>query len=319
MPPKKQSGQAPFVFSHREELRDLPQAALALEKGLHGGFAVDKRSGYGQIYYGMAGCGLLRVSADLTMQEIIDLPENLKPVNFHSTKLGEFDGKTRLFLPANNEAMVVVMSLEGEVDFVLPKPEFDEYMKEGTPYKPTDTLVQGNQLFIADGYGANYITSVDLATRQWRGIFGGKTENSEEHGKFGTAHGINRSPVANQIVIADRPYSRFELTTEDGGFTASYLLPSGSRPCGIDYQQRDNRWYAVVGSLDDPQKGRPAPIYILDATTYEVISTIRPKEELGIELADHIHNVVWHEHNGQLFLVCQSWNPGFYFVLELTS
>jgi hypothetical protein len=53
--------------------------------------------------------------------------------------------------------------------------------------------------------------------------------------------------------------------------------------------------------------------------TYEVLSTIRPKEELGIERADHIHNVIWHEHNGQLFLVCQSWNPGSYFVLELTG
>ena len=39
------------------------------------------------------------------------------------------------------------------------------------------------------------------------------------------------------------------------------------------------------------------------------------EEELGIELADHIHNVVWHEHNGQLFLVVQAWNPGYYFVL----
>jgi len=75
----------------------------------------------------------------------------------------------------------------------------------------------------------------------------------------------------------------------------------------------------VIGSLDDPIKGRPAPIYILDAATYEVISTIRPKEDLGIERADHLHNVVWHEHNGKLFLVCQSWNPGYYFALELIS
>jgi hypothetical protein len=72
-----------------------------------------------------------------------------------------------------------------------------------------------------------------------------------------------------------------------------------------------------VGSLDDPQAGRAAPIYILDATTYEVLSTIRPKEDLGIELADHIHNTVWYEYNGGLFLICQAWNPGYYFVLEL--
>jgi 4-diphosphocytidyl-2-C-methyl-D-erythritol kinase len=76
------------------------------------------------------------------------------------------------------------------------------------------------------------------------------------------------------------------------------------------------RWFAVVGSLIDPEEARPAPIYIIDASTYQVVSVIRPKEDLGVELADHIHNVVWHTHNGQVFLVCQSWNPGYYFVLE---
>jgi hypothetical protein len=45
----------------------------------------------------------------------------------------------------------------------------------------------------------------------------------------------------------------------------------------------------------------------------------RPKEELGIDLADHIRNVVWHEHKGQLLLVCQSWNPGYYPVFDLTG
>jgi hypothetical protein len=40
---------------------------------------------------------------------------------------------------------------------------------------------------------------------------------------------------------------------------------------------------------------------------------------LGLERVDHLHNVVWHEHNGRLFLVCQAWNPGFYFVLEQVS
>ncbi len=63
-------------------------------------------------------------------------------------------------------------------------------------------------------------------------------------------------------------------------------------------------------------EGRPAPIYILDGETYEVLSTIRPKEELGVELTQHLHNVIWHVHEDRLYLVCQSWNPGYYFVLE---
>jgi hypothetical protein len=319
MPSKKRSGQDPFVFTYCEDLHQVPQKALAFEEKLHGGFAIDKRPGFGHIYYGMPGCGLLRISPDLTSQEIINLPPNLQPLNFHSTKIGDFDGKSRLFLPANNNEMVAVVTLEGDVDFILPKPEFDEYQKAENVFKPTDTVLQGHTLFVADGYGANYIMRANLSTRKWASIFGGKAQNSEEHGKFGTAHGMGRTPVDSYLAIADRPHSRFEIYTFEGGYRQSHALPAGSRPCGIDYLKRDNRWYAVVGSLDDPEKGRPAPIYILEVETYKVVSTIRPKEELGVERADHIHNVVWHEHNGQAFLVCQSWNPGYYFVLERTG
>ena len=55
---------------------------------------------------------------------------------------------------------------------------------------------------------------------------------------------------------------------------------------------------------------------MIDAESYELLSTIRPKEDLGIELAQHLHNVALHIHDGQLYLVCQAWNPGHYFVLE---
>lgn len=309
------SGQAPFAFAYRADLRAVPPAAHEFEVNLHGGFAVDKRPGRGQVFYGMPGCGLMRVSPDLSRQEIIALPPELTPVNFHSTKIGEFDGQTRLFLAANNDAMVAVVTLEGDIDFILPKPVFEQYQAEEAAFRPTDTALTDDRLFVADGYGANYISIASVRRRQWTGLFGGKGE-AHAHDGFGTAHGLNVTPSGAHLAIADRPHSRLELYTLEGRFDRSYALPAGSRPCGIDYVQRGGRWYAAVGSLDDPQPGRPAPIYILDGETYAVISTIRPKEELGLERVDHLHNVVWHEHDGRLFLVCQAWNPGFYFVLE---
>ena len=124
-----------------------------------------------------------------------------------------------------------------------------------------------------------------------------------------------RDSCANQTTRL--PASRkARMNPFEGGGSTSYGLPDGSRPCGIDFVKWDNRWYAAIGSLDDPQEGTPAPIYILDGTTFELLSTIRTKEDLGIELADHIHNVVWHEVEGELYLVCQAWNPGHYFVLR---
>ena len=313
----KTSGQGQFVFAHREELSNLPTSAREFEVDLHGAFAIDDREGYGQIYYGMPGCGIMRVDADLQRQEIISLPDELAPLNFHGAKIDDFDGSRRLVLPANNDEMVVVLTLDGEVDFTLPRPIFDEYQSEQSVYKPTDTVLVGDQLFIADGYGSNYISSADINTRQWTGIFGGKTEDPEEDGKFATAHGINLNPTHNHLDIADRPSSRIQAHGGDGRFLASHKLPSGSFPCGISYLEYRQRWYAVIGCLrDDPNELRPAPIYILDAQSYELISTIRPKEDFGIELAQHLHNVALHLHDGQLYLVCQAWNPGHYFVLQ---
>lgn len=311
----RRSGQSPFVFEHCEDLHTLPASAVSVEAGLHGGFAVDTREGFGQVYYGAAGCGILRVSPDLKAQEVIELPSKFKDVNFHSTKIGEFDGQTRLFLPANENAMVVVLNLDGKVEFTLPRPEFEQYRDSETPFNPTDAVLHGDELLVADGYGANHIVTADLRQRKWTGIFGGRTDDLQVHGKFGTAHGFSTTPAGGHVAIADRPHARIELCTHGGHFHSSHAMPDGSKPCGLNFRQLGGRWYAVVASLDDPTDGRPAPIYITDAETYEVVSTIRPKEELGIELADHIHNAVWHEHNGQLYIVAQAWNPGYYFVL----
>ena len=313
----KKSGQGRFTFSYSDDLRGLPEKALAFEEKLHGGFAVDKRPGHGDVYYGMPGHGILKTAPDLTSQETIELPPELKPANFHSTKIGMFDGKTRLFLAVSSDAKVAVMTLEGDLEYLFGVPEFDEYRSEDVAFIPTDTALVGTELFVADGYGANYISVADLKEQKWTRLFGGKTEDPTELGKYGTAHGFAPSPAGGSLAIADRPHSRFEIANYRGEVLVSHNLPKGSKPCGLDYAEIDGSWYAVAASLDDPVEGRPAPIYILDGGTFEVVSTIRPKEELGVELADHIHNAVWKVHDGKVFLVCQAWNPGYFFVLSM--
>lgn len=315
----RRSGESPWRFRLCPDLYSLPEAALAHEVKLHGGFAVDKRPGQGELYYGMPGVGLLRIGADLTTQSRLDLPPNLVDVNFHSTKLGEFEGASCLFLPADAHASIVVATLEGQVVHVFSQPEYAEYLGGSQTFRPTDTAQVGDTLWVADGYGANYIHAAHLPTRRWQGRFGGRTTDPTAVGHFGTAHGMNVAPHHHhQLTIADRPHARLAVVdARDGAWQAAYSLPAGSKPCGIDYVQHRGRWLAVVGSLDDPLLGRPAPIYILDGESYALLATVRPKQDLGVERADHLHNVVWHSHNGRLFLVCQSWNPGHYFVLEM--
>lgn len=310
------SGQAPFEFFRREDLRNLPAEARPSEVNLHGGFAIDTRPDHGEIYYGMPGCGILRVDSDLRQQHVIDLPDDLRAVNFHSTKIGEFDGQWRLFLAANEDEKVVVVDLNGSVEFILPRPEFEQYSSADADYKPTDTVLAGEDLFIADGYGSNYISVANVRRKAWTSWFGGKTEDPTEDGKFATAHGLNLNPVLGHLDVCDRPHSRIQAHELSGAFVASHRLPQGAFLCGISYLEHEDRWYAVIGCLNDPDENRPAPIYIIDAQTYELLSTIRPKEELGVELAQHIHNATLHRRGDDLYLICQAWNPGHYFVLQ---
>ena len=235
--------------------------------------------------------------------------------------MATLNGEEHLILCANGDEKVLLINLAGSVDRILSRPEFDEYKSADTPYKPTDSVLVDDVLHIADGYGANYISANSLVEEAWKGIFGGKTDDPTEDGKFTTAHGINYNPVHKHLDVCDRPNARVQTHDVNGGFLGSYKLPAGAFLCGINYFQQGERWYAVIGCLQDPEldKGRPAPVYIIDADTYELLSVVRPKEELGIELAQHIHNAVMHIVNDTLYLVCQAWNPGHYFVLEQQS
>ncbi len=77
------SGEKPFAFTHRNDLHTIPVEASDYEVNLHGGFAVDKRINHGQIYYGMPKYSILRIDPDMKKQELIPLPDKLKPLNFH--------------------------------------------------------------------------------------------------------------------------------------------------------------------------------------------------------------------------------------------
>jgi hypothetical protein len=70
----------------------------------------------------------------------------------------------------------------------------------------------------------------------------------------------------------------------------------------------------VVPALDGPDKSKGAPIYILEED--RVISTVMPKEELGLPNFQHIHNAVLRQAGGKLYIIAQAWNPGDFAVLE---
>ena len=201
----KTSGQAPFAFSLCEDLHTLPEAARACEVDLHGGFAVDPSPG-GHIYYGMPGCGLMAIA-----------PRPEQPGDHRAALRPEADQ-----LPRHHADRVrrqaaagaarqqrrkgVVISLDGNLDYVLSRPEFDEYQDAETPYKPTDTAFADGTLYVADGYGANYISTVDPGQGRWQGDLRRQDRRPEGRrtvrhrswpgGTSGRPSSVNRRPTA---------------------------------------------------------------------------------------------------------------------------
>ena len=142
----------------------------------------------------------------------------------------------------------------------------------------------------------------------WRDLaFGGKGDRT---GQFRTGHGITVPPGTKRLDIADRPKSEFDRFTRYGHYRSTVALPKGSFPCDVDYVAG----YAVVGSLHGPDRSKGAPIYILQND--QVISTIMPKEELGLENFQHIHNAVLRQIGSKFYIIVQAWNPGDFAILE---
>jgi len=87
-------------------------------------------------------------------------------------------------------------------------------------------------------------------------------------------------------------------------------MPKGSLPCDIDYLDQ----YAFVASLDGPDTKKGAPIYILEND--KLISTIMPKEDLGLQNFQHNHNAVLRKIGNKFYIIVQAWNPGDFAILE---
>ena len=101
----------------------------------------------------------------------------------------------------------------------------------------TDTAFSDGTLYVADGYGANYISTADPTTGKWKDIFAGKTSSPSSDGLFGTAHGLGNHPNGHHLSIADRPHARFQHFSSSGHFHSTHNIQHGSKLfnfCGRD-------------------------------------------------------------------------------------
>jgi hypothetical protein len=282
----------------------------------HGGFAFDYREGRGEVYWFLQGAGMLRVSADRSKVELLESAPELTPFNLHNATFFEHAGEGRIAWPANDGARVFITDTDGKLIRTIGRPTMEPYAG-GAGYSPTDAAYLDGALWITDGYGSKHVMSYDLAKGAWTGvIFGGKADGPEA-GKFGTNHGITIH--RGLIWIAGRQYARIHSYRPDTEFVDMFPLPEGSKPCDFEFFVLNEKLYGVAGSLnaatgtDDTGAG----IYIVDMETLEVVSTIKPKDELGLERFTHLHNVYATTDGADVTLYCQAWNPGDFAILRL--
>jgi hypothetical protein len=292
-------------------------------KSAHGGFAVDRRAGKGETYFALPGAGILVISGDLQNIRLLETPPSLRDVNLHNSAIWYAEGNAYLTFPANDAGKVFTTTLDGKLVHTLNAPttedDFDlaavsDYFRGKGNFAPTDAAFLDGLLYITTGYSAlDYVLTARIHRLNpfqagWHDLaFGGK---GTEPGQFGTAHGITVVPGTKRLEIADRPNSEIDRFSRYGHFRGALKLPAGSWPCDIDYLEN----LAVVASLHGPDRSKGAPIYLLENDG--LVSTILPKEELGLENFQHIHNAVLHRVGNKLYIIAQSWNPGDFAVLE---
>lgn len=318
------SGEAPLEFRVLQTRDLLPAKAQEVLPHAHGGFAVDRRPGQGEVYFSLPGAGIIRIGNGLDTAELIDTPAEMRDTNLHNTTIWyDDDGTPYLVFPGNDIGKVFTTTLDGELVDTLVSPGdhhvfdeavADEYFALGEKFVPTDVDELDGLYYITTGYSnLDYVLTAKLSevtppSARWHDLaFGGRGRGV---GEFGTGHGVTISPDKTRVDIADRPNSEIDRFTRFGHYRDTIKLPEGAWPCDIDYAAG----YALVGCLHGPDRGKGAPIYVMKEGA--VLSTIMPKEDLGLDRFTHIHNAVLTEKDGKLYIIAQAWNPSDFVILE---
>jgi hypothetical protein len=175
----------------------------------HGGVVIDK-------------AGTIYVTTDTERGIVIFSPEGkflraIGPTRVHGLELREENGVEYIYgaRPADHE--VVKLNLNGEREWTIDFPKEAGIYKDVNGFKPCAvTVAPDGSIFVADGYGSNYVLKFDK-TRKFVKAFGGP---GAEEGKFNTCHGIGLDTRTGKplLLVCNRNNNRVEYWDLDGKF-----------------------------------------------------------------------------------------------------
>ena len=175
----------------------------------HGGVVIDKA---GNIY----------VTTDTERGIVVFSPQgkylrSAGPTRIHALEIREEDGVEYIYAARPAEHEVIKLKLSGEKEWSLEFPKEAGIYKDANGFKPCAVTVSPDgSVFVADGYGANYVLKFDKA-RKFVKAFGGP---GEDEGKFKTCHGIGLDTRSGKplLLVCNRNNNRVEHWDLDGNF-----------------------------------------------------------------------------------------------------
>ncbi|WP_343702383.1 6-bladed beta-propeller [Chitinophaga sp.] len=142
----------------------------------------------------------------------------------HGLTLTNENGTDFLFITDTAKHQVYKTTIDGKIVKTVSAPLEAGVYKKAEEFVPTETAVDTNgDFFIADGYGAQYITHYDKDGKL-KNCFGGRGEGDEH---LDNAHGItiDRRLHTPTLLITDRTRNCFKRFSMDGKLLEIIKLP----------------------------------------------------------------------------------------------
>ena len=175
----------------------------------HGGAVIDKA---GNIY----------VTTDTERGIVVFSPSGkflraVGPTRIHGLEVREENGTEYLYCARHADHEVVKLKLDGEQVWAIRFPQEAGIYKDESGFKPCAvTVTPDGSIFVADGYGSNYVLKFDK-DRKFVKAFGGP---GEAEGKFKTCHGIGLDTRQGKplLLVCNRNNNRVEHWDLEGNF-----------------------------------------------------------------------------------------------------
>ncbi|MEX6689066.1 6-bladed beta-propeller [Danxiaibacter flavus] len=191
----------------------------------------------------------------------------------HGLTLHNENGTEYLYITDTAKHQVYKTTMDGKILLTISTPMDPGIYKKAEEFVPTETTIDENgDIFIADGYGAQYVLQYD-SKGNLKHYFGGRGEGDEH---LDNAHGIvfDKRSGETTLLVTDRTRNCFKRFTKEGKLLEVIKLP-GACVCR-PVIHKDHLYAAVLRSPDMKLEGSGF-VTILDKDN-KVVSNIGGSE-----------------------------------------